>query len=111
MSSEAAAELGLLTIEEEEEEEEVNMSDVDELLAEDPKQVEQEAQDTAMLDTTIEPLPNDTTMEVDFDFGEIVGDLIEAATHSDKSLVESRPEMEVVELSPNGDKSPEIQII
>ena len=78
MSSEAVPELELLTIEEEKElynevGEEVHMLDADELLAEDP--VVQEDQDPPTLDTTIEPLPTDTTMEVDFDFGEIVGDL------------------------------------
>ena len=102
MSSEAVPELRLLTIEEEDDllievGEEVHMLDEDELLAEDPEV--HEAQDPPTLDISVEPLPTDTTMEVDFDFGEIVGDLIGAATHSGKSLVESRPEIEVVELS------------
>ena len=115
MSSEAVPELELLTIEEEKElfeevEEEVHMLDVDELLAEDPEV--QEDQDPPTLDTTIEPLPTDTTMEVDLDFGEIVGDLIDAATHGDKSPVESGPEVEMVDDGlTEGDKSPEIQII
>ena len=102
MSSEAVPELRLLTIEEEDDllrevGEEVHMLDEDELLAEDPE--EHEAQDPPTLDISIEPLPNDVTMEVDFDFGEIVGDLIEAATHGDKSPVEPGPEIEMAEIS------------
>ena len=108
MSSEAVPELELLSIEEEKElledvGEEVNMLDVEELLAEEPEV--QEDQDPPTLDTTIEPLPTDTTMEVDLDFGEIVGDLIDAATHGDKSPVESGPEIEMVDDSLiDGDK-------
>ena len=107
MSSEAVPELELLSIEEEkdlyeEAEGEVDMLNVDELLAEDP--VVKEAQDPPILDTT-EPLPTDTAMEVDFDFGEIVGDLIDAATHGDKSSVEPGPEIETAENGLlNGDK-------
>ena len=115
MSSEAVPELELLSIEEEKElleevGEEVHMLDVEELLAEEPEV--QEGQDPPTLDTTIEPLPSDITMEVDLDFGEIVGDLIDAATHGDKSPVESGPEVEMVDDNLlKGDKSPEIQVI
>ena len=55
-------------------------------------------------------------MEVDIDnsptFGEIVGELIENVTQNgDKSPNEPEPEIEVVDLAVNGDKSPEIQAI
>ena len=115
MSCEAVPDLDLLTIEEETElckevEEEVKMLDVEELLADDPEM--QDIQDPPSLDTAtkLSPAPLVTAMEVDNDFGQFVGELIDEMIHGDKSPVEPEPEMEVIEKSAvNGDKSPEFQ--
>ena len=129
----------LLTINEEEEplgeDEEVPMDEVDNLLGEDPPtQEEQEPVSTMEEDPhvqeeqepqeghTIEPNPNDTTMEVDADstttFGDLVGEIIENITlNGDKSPREpSVVEIDLAEETDpaNGDKSPgnlEVEII
>ena len=104
------------------------MEDAEELLGEDPpKEKEQTPEVSSTEEVVIEPSPTDTTMEVDFEVdqngdkspvqlgteirdivGEIIGGVIE---NGDKSPVNPEAEIEVIDLSPNGDKSPEIKIV